>query len=67
MVYVLMPFQGAYTHEHKTQGVALGYVLLGFQPVAFQLCPHCTQGVALGYALVGFGFPFGRRFSIQPV
>ncbi len=52
MVYVLMPFQGAYTHTTKTQGVALGYVLVGFQPVPVQL--------------FGFGFPFGRRFSIQP-
>jgi len=25
-----------------------------------------TQGVALGLVLLGFGFPFGRRFSIQP-
>ncbi len=29
-----------------------------------------TQGVAslaLGYVVLGFGFPFGRRFTIQPV
>ena len=29
----LLPFQGVLSPKHqKTQGVALGYVLLGFQP-----------------------------------
>jgi len=30
---MLLPLQGEIAHPHQPQGVALGYVLLGFQPV----------------------------------
>ena len=29
---MLLPLQGAFLFAHTTQGVTLGYVLLGFQP-----------------------------------
>ncbi len=36
-----MPFQGAYIRTNKTQGVALGYGLVGLQPVShrFSILP----------------------------
>ena len=39
------------TYKTKTQGVALGYGVLGFQPGHTKLKAH---GVALGYGVLGF-------------
>ncbi len=57
-----MPFQGAYIHTNKTQGVALGYGLVGLQPVS-----HQFTVLSVHVQLLGFGFPFGHRFSILPI
>ena len=44
-----------------TQGVALGYVVLGFQPVALGYVVMGFQGVALGYGVVGLYLSASRR------
>ncbi len=45
---MLLPFQGAIMRMGFTQGVALGYGLLGFQPVS-----RPTDGIASPFLLRG--------------
>ncbi len=47
---MLLPFQGAIIRMGFTQGVALGYGLLGFQPVS---CP--TDGIVRDLCFCAFG------------
>ncbi len=63
---MLLPFQGAIMRMGFTQGVALGYALLGFQPVSRQPTASRPAGFAhAGYMAISFTvrFPPNQRQS----
>ena len=50
LLEMLLLFQSAFPRGFCTRGVALGYVLLGFQPVAWEKCNERAGAVRLFYA-----------------